>query len=215
MTADYGAFLELHGRRCVVVGGGAVAERKVGTLVECGASVSVIAPRVSAGIRSISAAGRCIVRERPYRAGDLAGAFLAFAATDDRALNARVVADARQVGALVNAVDDPGAGDFIVPATVRRGEIAVAVATGGRSPAFSRALREELGAWLTPGRVELLDLVADVRRQLQLAGCNPGAEAWRWAVDQEVVRAIERGDRGAARTRLLETLAAPSATGGR
>lgn len=202
----YPAFLRLDGRRCVVVGGGTVAERKVRVLLESGAALTVVAPAVTDGIRAVADGGALIVEQRPYRAGDLNEAFLAVAATGDRAVNAAVVEAARQVGALVSAVDDPLAGDFIVPATVRRGEVTIAISTGGRSPTFARQLRQELDGWLTPARLELLDLLGDVRRELQLAGRNPEPPAWREAVDPHLIDAVERGDREGARRRLLRSL---------
>ena len=211
MNTPYPAFLRLAGRRCVVVGGGAVAKRKVLPLVDSEASVVVIAPAVSATIQALASEGRLAIEERRYRRGDLVGAFLAFAATDDPAVNAEVAAEGRAVGALVNSADDPTACDFIVPASVRRGDVTVAISTRGRSPSFARQLRQELEAWLTSGRVELLDLLGGIRRELQSNGRNPGPERWRRAIDADVVRAIEAGNRLAARERLLEALgAAPS-----
>lgn len=206
MTRHYAAFMNLEHRRCVVVGGGAVAERKVGSLQAAGASTVIIAPTVSDGIRAAAEDGALSWTERAYRRGDLNGALLAFAATNDRAVNADVVTDARMAGVLVNSVDDPRAGDFIVPATVRRGDVSVAVSTGGRSPSFARQLREELEAWLTPARVQLLDELGEVRRQLQASGRSPGPEAWRRVASSELLDDIERGDLLAVRRRLLDTL---------
>lgn len=206
MTDRYPAFLDLRGRRCVVVGGGAVAERKLRPLVGCGAMVSVIAPRWTDGIGVIAASGACRLVEREYRADDLERAFLAIAATDSAALNARVLADARAFGTLTNVVDDPGAGDFMVPATVRRGEVTLAVSTGGRSPAYARYLREQLEDWLTPERVALVGLLAEVRRELQALGRNPDPETWRRAVDSDVLDALDGDDREAARAKLLAAL---------
>jgi precorrin-2 dehydrogenase / sirohydrochlorin ferrochelatase len=206
VSRPYAAFLRLAGRRCVVVGGGAVAERKVGTLVDCGANVVVIAPTATDRIVQAAAEGRLVLTRRPYRAGDLDGAFLAVAATDERAVNAQVVAYARALGILVNSVDEREPGDLIVPATVQRGDIVVAVSTGGRSPSFARYLREELEAWLTPERVELFELLADVRSELQAAGRNPDPELWRQAVDVDLVRELAAGDHSAARQRLLLAL---------
>jgi precorrin-2 dehydrogenase / sirohydrochlorin ferrochelatase len=208
VSARYAAFLALDGRRCVVVGGGAVAERKVGTLLAAGASVVVVATRAGDGLRRAAADGRVTLHQRPYRHGDLAGARLAFAATDDPIVNAAVVAEARADGVPVNSVDAPDSGDFIVPATVRRGDVTVAISTGGRSPSFARHLREELEEWLTPARLELLDVVAEVRRDLQAAGRSPEPEVWRRAVDARLLRAVEAGDRSQARRHLLAALGA-------
>ena len=212
MSARYAAFLALEGRRCVVVGGGAVAERKVGTLLECGAPVVIVATRAGDGLRKAAAEGRLTLHERPYGRGDLAGARLAFAATNDPTVNAAVVAEARADGIPVNSVDAPDSGDFIVPATLRRGDVTLAISTGGRGPSFARHLRDELAEWLTPARLELLDVVAEVRRDLQAAGRNPGPDIWRRAVDSRLLRAVEAGDRSQARRHLLTALGAASPT---
>ena len=206
MTEWYPAFLNLKGRRCVVVGGGAVAERKLRALLACGAAVTVIAPRCTPQISAIAASGAFRLVDRGYQAADLKGAFLAVAATDSSELNARILADARDSGTLTNSVDDPEAGDFIVPATVRRDHVTLAVSTGGMSPAYARHLRQQLEAWLTPERVALLEVLADVRGELQALGCNPDPETWRRAIASGVLGALAAGDRDEARAKLLEAL---------
>jgi len=208
VSGPYAAFLALEGSRCVVVGGGEVAERKTRTLLASGAAVVVVAPRVIEALAGLAAEGAVTLKGRRYRPDDLDGARLAFAATHDPAVNAGVVADARARGVLVNSADQPESGDFIVPATMRRGDITLAISTGGRSPSFARQLREELESWLTDERAELLDVLAAVRCNLQATGQSPGPEAWRQAVDAEVVRAIQSGDPEAARRRLVATLQA-------
>ena len=210
MSRLYPAFLDLTGRRCVVVGGGAVAERKVRGLLAADADVLVVAPETVAGLDALAAGAEIRVERRPYRPGDLDGAFLVVAATDSRAVNATVVRDARVVGALVNVVDDPAACDVTVPAAVRRGDVTLAISTGGRSPGFARYLREELEDWLSEERLALLDLVADVRAELRAAGTNPGPERWRGAVRSDILDVLASGDREAARRALLAALATPS-----
>ncbi|MBI4231571.1 MAG: bifunctional precorrin-2 dehydrogenase/sirohydrochlorin ferrochelatase [Planctomycetes bacterium] len=148
MPPPYPAFLLLTGREAVVVGGGAVAQRKARALLRCGARVTVIAPIVAAALarrRGVS------VRRRAYRTGDLKGAALAFAATDDRAVNARVARDARRSRIPVNVADDPRACDFHVPAVARRGPLTIAVGTSGASPALAAAVRDRLAAALPDG----------------------------------------------------------------
>jgi len=192
----------------VVVGGGAVAERKVGALIEAGASVSVVALTVSTELRQRATEGALEIRERPFEAADLDGALLAFAATDRLDVNCHVAEAARTRGVPVNVADDPDACDFTVPATVRRGDLTVAISTGARSPAFARHLREELEAWLSSERCLLLDLAAELRRDLRSEGGMPSAEAWQRAMsDPSVSKAIEAGDRDAARERLRACLA--------
>src|SRR5688572_6812359 len=105
MTALYPAFLNLHGRSCVVVGAGAIATRKIEALLECGASVAVIAPRATETVRDAARLGKLTWLQRAYCSGDLTGAFLAIAATDSTLVNSTVVADARTARVLVGSVD--------------------------------------------------------------------------------------------------------------
>ena len=213
MTELYPAFLNVQGRRCVVVGGGEVAERKVRALLASGASVTVVAPSVAPAIARFAESGDLTLRRRGFEAGDAAGALLVFAATDVPEVNAAVLREARAAGALVNVADDPRSGDFHVPAMVRRGDVVVAISTGGRSPSFARHLRLDLESWLTTERVELADLLAEVRRELQAGGSNPAPERWRQAVGPDLVAVLRAGDRVAARTLLLRALGAPASAG--
>src|SRR5258708_10958911 len=135
----FAAFLDLVRKKVVVVGGGNVATTRVRALLPCQpAPLVVVAPEVSAFIRRAADAGQLDWCEREYTAHDLHGATLAFAATDDRKLNARVAADARRLGVAVLAVDDVPNCDFIAPALVRRGDVTVAISTGGLRPATRR-----------------------------------------------------------------------------
>lgn len=124
----------------MVVGGGEVANRKARKLLQARAKVVVISPEVELELASVAAE----VRRRPYREGDLEGAFLAFAATDRREVNAAVAREARERGTPVNVADEPTEGDFALPSTLRRGRLQVAVSTGGASPTLARRIRREL-----------------------------------------------------------------------
>jgi siroheme synthase-like protein len=124
----------------VLVGGGEVANRKARKLLQARAKVVVISPEVEPELASMAVE----VRQRPYRAGDLEGAFLVFAATDRREVNAAVAREARERGIPVNVADSPAEGDFALPSTLRRGRLQVAVSTGGASPALARRIRQEL-----------------------------------------------------------------------
>jgi len=137
-------FLKLTGRRCVVVGAGHLAESKIASLRAADAAVTVIAPQASASIAEQAAAGELTLHTRPYRQGDLAGAFLVVAATNAPAVNRAVFAEATATGVLCNAVDDPENCDFYYPAVVNRGDLQIAISTGGRSPALAQRLRQEL-----------------------------------------------------------------------
>ncbi len=124
----------------MVVGGGAVANRKARKLLQARAEVVVISPEVKPEIESMAVE----VRRRRYEEGDLEGAYLAFTATDSREVNAAVAREARERGIPVNVADRPSEGDFALPSTLRRGRLQVAVSTGGASPALARRIREEL-----------------------------------------------------------------------
>jgi precorrin-2 dehydrogenase/sirohydrochlorin ferrochelatase len=160
------AFLDLEGRRAVVVGGGGVAERKVRALADCGARVTVISPEVTSGLASLVSEGEVAHEARAYRAGDLDGAAIAFVAVDDPETSARAAEDARAARIPVNVVDRPGACDFIVPSVLRRGPLAIAVSTGGASPAWARRLRKRLEAEIGPEWERLMDALAAVRARL-------------------------------------------------
>jgi precorrin-2 dehydrogenase/sirohydrochlorin ferrochelatase len=133
----YPIFMDVSGSRCVVVGGGGVASRKVRGLLESGARVVVVSPEVSPEIEAMDVT----VEHRSYKPGDLAGAALAFAATDRREVNAAVAREAKENGIPVNVVDRPAEGDFALPSVLRRGGLQVAVSTGGASPTLARKIR--------------------------------------------------------------------------
>ena len=137
-------FLPLEGRHCVVIGGGIIAARKAADLVETGAAVTVVAARPGENIETLAAEGRITLYRRRYREGDLAGATVAFAATDDEALNAAEAAEGGSAGVWVNIVDDPKRCDFYSGAIVRRGPLRVAISTGGACPALAASVRPNL-----------------------------------------------------------------------
>ncbi|MDW8405378.1 precorrin-3B C(17)-methyltransferase [Chloroflexus sp.] len=135
----------------VVIGGGPVGERKVRGLLAAGFPVRLISPTATAQLAAWAAEGRLIWEQRAYQAGDLAGARLVFAATNDRAVNARIAAAASAAGALCNVADAPDEGDFHVPAVHRSGELTIAVSSHGTAPARAAAVRDAIADWLAEG----------------------------------------------------------------
>jgi len=202
----YPVVLDLAGRPVLVVGGGVVAERKVEGLLEAGASIIVVSPRVSAPLARLADDGRIRVRFRTYRRGDLRGVAVVFAATDDRGVNASVAADARRRRIWVNAADDPDHCDFILPSVLRRGSLLVSVTTGGRSPALARVVREELERLFGGDYALLTELAGDVRRELRTRGEEVTAAAWTKALRGDVRRLVAAGRREEARRCLLDAL---------
>lgn len=205
----YPAFLDLRRKRVVVIGGGEIASGKVRGLLPCGPEpLVVIAPEVSEEIQQAAETGRLVWHARPYRDGDLAGASLAFGATDDRAANARVADEARRRGIPVLAVDDVPNCDFIAPAVVRRGDLLVAISTGGRSPALARRLREQLEVVVTARDGRLLEVAAAARERLGDARRRLPPERWQAALaDPQVQRLVADGALEDATDVLLRHLA--------
>ncbi|HEY1372115.1 MAG TPA: bifunctional precorrin-2 dehydrogenase/sirohydrochlorin ferrochelatase [Candidatus Binatia bacterium] len=205
--AYYPIFMNLSGQRCLVIGGGAVAERKVEGLLEAAASVTLVSPMLTETLERWVKEKKIRHYMREYRKGDLAGYRLAFVATDNPPINRAVYEEAQEAGVLLNSADDPAHCDFILPSVLRRGELQVAVATGGASPALSRAIREELEEYFSEDYELLSDVVADVRRELKEKGIAADAESWRRALNGDVRRLVHEGDIEAAKRRLREEVA--------
>ena len=208
MNRLYPAMLRLEGKHCLVIGAGQVAARKVARLVASGARVTVIAPTVEAEVQSLADQGRVKVIRRPYRRGDLVGGTLACAATDSRTVNAAVADEAAELGLLVNVADDPTASTMHVPAVMEQSGLTLAISTGGRSPAFARLLREQLEAVLTPERLALLELYAELRGVLQEQGRPFPAEALR-LLDDRALELLRQGRRAEARQLLRQQALSP------
>ena len=160
----YPIVLNLSGRPVLVVGGGAVALRKARTLADAGASVRVVSPRFVPEFQEDTRL-ECVAEA--YDAQHVRGRLLVIAATDEEAVNARVAADARAAGALINVVDQPALCDFLVPAVLERGLLRIAISTGGAAPSLARRLRERLEQQFGPEYAAYLDAMKEVRRRLQ------------------------------------------------
>ena len=202
----YPIVLDLTGRRCLVVGGGPVAERKVAALLDAEARVTVVSPRVTVALQAHAQSHRIHLVARRYRCRDVAGQVLGFVATDDQAVNAAVARDARARGVWINVADDPPHCDFTLPSILRRNELTVAVSTGGTSPALARAIREELESYFTEDYGALARVSAEARRELRGAGIVAGPDAWRGALDANVRRLIAAGKTHEAKHRLVRRL---------
>jgi siroheme synthase-like protein len=157
MAFGFPISLEVAGRPCVVFGTGDIARSRVEALLEAGAHVTVIA--------------------RPHQDGDLAGVFLAVAAAGDPADNARIFAEAERERVLLNAVDDPTRCHFAMPSILRRGDLRIAVSTGGRAPGYARRLREELESVIGPEYAELVQRMGDARDRRLAATAEEQKEA--------------------------------------
>ena len=163
VIAVYPVFFDIHAKRCLVVGGGMVAERKVRGLLREKADVVIVSPAVTEGISRLAARAQCCWLKKKYTADDLHGAFLVFAVTDSPTVQDRVAFDAEALGLPVNVADQPERCTFHVPAVLRRGDLTLAVSTAGKSPALAAMVRQMLAKQYGEEHAQLLSLMGKLR----------------------------------------------------
>lgn len=202
----YPVFLDISERRCVIIGGGAVAQRRIEGLLAASAKVTVVSPAITDALAQLVAQGAIRHVARAYEPGDLAGCNLAFVATDDRDIDQSIFSEARLRGVWVNSADNPENCDFILPAVVRRGNLSVAVCTEGASPATTRAIREELETYFTPDYARLVRIAGEVRQELKERSFPVSPEAWNQALKGEFRQLITENRVEQAKALLLKTL---------
>jgi len=156
-------FLKLEGRRCVLVGAGTIARQKLGSLLDAGADVHVIAPDAAGELRQLAQSGRIRWTQAEFKAADLDGALLVIAATGSPEVNREVYRAARERGVLCNSVDEPEHCDFYYPAVVRRGDLQIAISTAGKSPALAQRIRRELEEQFDSSYISWLNWLGTVR----------------------------------------------------
>lgn len=211
----YPVFVDLDGVACLVVGGGRVAERRVRGLLDAGARVTVVAPDLAAGLRTLADAAALTAVAEPFRPEHLDPATggpwgLVVAATSDRSVNAAVVAAGADRGLWVNDASDRTGGAVAVPAVARTGRVTLAVATGGVSPGAAAWLRDRLADAVPAEVVEALDLIAEVTAERTAAGVASARLDWRALVDSGMLVDIREGRRAVAKERLQACLSSSS-----
>jgi precorrin-2 dehydrogenase/sirohydrochlorin ferrochelatase len=202
-SSPYPVFLDLSGRRALVVGGGPVAARKVAGLLHAGAVVTVVAPTA---VAEIAEDPDVRWHERPYRRGEVASYSIAITATDDPAVNRQVSRDGNAANVWVNSADDPEHCAFILPSVVRRGDLQVAVSTNGRSPAMAQWARRRLAEVFTDDHGAALDVLAQVRSEVRAAFGTSEVDGWADVVDDHFFGLVATGDVAAARNHLRDGL---------
>lgn len=216
----YPIFVNLQAKRCLVVGGGEVARRKVQGLLDAGGAVVVVSPTLTAALYTLARCGAIHHEARPFQADDVDGCTLVIGATDQPAVNAAVCEAARRLGIWVNIVDTPDACDFIAPAVVRRGALQIAISTGGNSPALAKRIRAQLEQTYGPEYVELLAWVGQQRERIRRQTVDP---AMRKAYNEHLVEKaleanahmrIQRSAVGKIRGASLDTRKGSSLLGG-
>ena len=197
----YPVNLDISNEKCVVVGGGEVAERKVIRLLECGARVVLVGKTIVPGLRAMKDEGAIEHVPCDYSEEHIEDAFLVIGATDRDDVNERVYLDSRSRGKLVNVVDEPARCNFILPAIFRRKDLLVAVSTGGKSPALARKLREKMEEKYGPEYGILLDIMGNLRRKIIARG-GTSAENKRIfesVLDSDILRHIRKEEWDKAR----------------
>jgi len=162
----YPAFVNLDARPVLVVGGGSVAERKVEALLQSGAAVRVVSPDLTENLSALALQNRIQYRKGEFAESDLEGVWLVVSATDDHAVNEQVHKSATARRIFCNVVDDRSLCSFIAPAIIARGDIQIAVSTGGASPALAQKIRDEIASLIGPEYADLLELLAEVRQEV-------------------------------------------------
>ena len=205
----YPMFVDIEGRRCLVVGGGPVATEKTEKLLDHGAAVRLVSPEITPELAELVARGAVDeFHRRPYRPSDLEGCFLVIAATNLDAINRMVWQDAEALNMLCNVVDVPPLCNFIVPSIVRRGELAIAVSTGGASPVVAKHIRLQLEETYGPEWEALVALLRDVRDELKLRYLDMPSrrDAVERLMETDVVQRLADGDDESARRMARQVL---------
>lgn len=208
-AAYYPVFLTVKGKLCAVIGGGHVALRKVLTLLDDGAKVTVVSPEICPELAGLADEKKIKYIPREYRPGDLKDVFVAIAATDSSIINRQIAAEARKRRALINVVDDASKSDFIAPAIIKRGDITIAISTSGQSPALARKLRIKLEEEIGEEYGKLARLIAGVRAEVKKQKITVDGEGWQAALDIEtLLKLIKQGKDEKAKAVLLDSLKA-------
>jgi siroheme synthase-like protein len=203
----YPAYLKVKDKKCVVIGGGEVALRKVKSLLEHGAYVEVISPEISNELNELVEKGLVTLKGRRFQPGDLKGAFIAVAATDNNQVNMQAATEAREQSVPVNVVDDPEHSDFIVPSTINRGDVVIAISTGGKSPALARKIRTRIEQDIGEEFAALALLIEDVRTELKERKITVDGDSWQRALElDKLFSMLKQGERQKAREALLKNL---------
>lgn len=198
----YPAMLRVAGKRCVIIGGGTVAARKLGSLLEAGANVTVIAPAFCEAVQRHSQEATLITDS--YRPQYLQAAFVVIAATNDKAVNRQVTADAP---CLVNNITEPELSNFTVPSAIREGDITLALATGGM-PAFTRLLKKQLAQLVTPALADFNDFLLSQRDVVKMTDSTSEERTafWRSVLTQDLLNLLMAGEAAKAKEKVLDAV---------
>ena len=191
MPRYYPVFINVNQRRCVVIGGGQIGEEKVDKLLECDANIVVISPEVNPRVEEAAAQNKIRWEQREYTTGDLEGAFIAIAATDNNKVNRQIAKEAEERNVLLNVVDVTHLCTFIAPSVARRGEVTIATSTGGASPALARTFREKLTTSRILEYADLAPILSQARAELRKKGVTVIPDHWQTQITEELLDMVQ------------------------
>jgi len=191
----YPVHLDIKNRNCLIVGGGAVGTRKVNTLLECGAHVTVVSPDPTSQLARLASEASITLKRRAYRSDDLSGMFLVIGATDDETLNLQISKDAERAHILCNIVDRPEVCNLILPSIVRRGDLVITISTSGKSPALAKNLRQKLETQFGREYADFLLLMGAIRQKLLSQSHEPEAHKalFNQLIDSDLIQLMQAG----------------------
>ena len=191
----YPVHLDIKNRNCLIVGGGAVGTRKVNTLLECGAHVTVVSPDPTSQLTRLASEESITLKTRAYRSDDLSGMFLVIGATDDETLNLQISKDAERAHILCNIVDRPEVCNFILPSIVRRGDLVITISTSGKSPALAKNLRQKLETQFGREYADFLLLMGAIRQKLLNQAHEPEVHKalFNQLIDSDLIQLMQAG----------------------
>ncbi len=204
----YPVNLDIRNRKCLVVGGGAVGTRKVMTLLDCGAKVTVVSTDVAEKLQELSDSDIIKLEKRPFQISDLDEMFLVMGATDNQEINREIHSEAERLGILCNIADRPEDCNFILPAIVNRGDLIIAISTSGKSPAFAKKMRKDLEKKFGTEYAEFLKLMGEIRNKLLSEDHEPEAHKhlFEQLIKRDLVEMIKDRDIAAVNLLLFEIL---------
>ena len=191
MPRYYPVFIDVNKRRCVIIGGGNIGQEKVEKLLECDADVLVISPEVNPHVEVLASSQQISWDKREYQQGDLEGAFIAIAATDDNTVNRQIAKEAEDRNVLLNVVDVTHLCTFIAPSVARRGEVTIATSTGGASPALARTFREKLTTSRILEYADLAPVLAQARAELVQRGVKVVPDHWQIQITDGLLNLVQ------------------------
>ena len=208
MPRYYPAYIDIKGKRCLVVGGGKVAERKVKLLLKCDAMVSVVSPELISRLKELNSKGKIKFFKGEFKEKYLKDMFLVIGATDNSEVNLKIYKAASKKNILVNIVDSPEICNFIVPSIVERGDLIIAISTGGKSPALSKKLRKELEYRYGFEYSKFLNTMGSLRKKIssKIRDKKKREEIYNKLVDSDIIKLIRDGDDETVKSRVNEII---------